>query len=183
MLPGDYDTVAQLELEPLYPGELYTGIKKTLERKNKFYRSRVILIVENREGNITDWVNFDKKSEAIPFMSGATGYVVKGDDVTISLPKVCSSYAEGKTGNMRVRLISAEDRFGKDLCLPADSFEIVAEFALDPLSAGMEYTNVQKHLRAENHFRRKQPIITLSEYEHGTYVIKDWHYLPEDKHL
>lgn len=45
MLPGDYDTVISFELEPLFAGELYTNIKKTIERKSKLYRPRVILIV------------------------------------------------------------------------------------------------------------------------------------------
>lgn len=180
MLPGDYDTIAQFDLQPLYAGELYTGIKKELERKNKFYRPYVILIVENKEGNISDWVNFDKKTQPIPYMHGATGYTVKGDDVTISLPKVCTTYEHEKTGHLRVRLLSAEGRFGKELNLDPDSFEIVAEFLMEPLGAGLEYTNVYQHLQAINHFRRKQAIITLSEYENGVYVVKDWHYFPSD---
>lgn len=105
---------------------------------------------------------------------------MKGDDIFISLPKITSSYSEGRTGNLRVRLLSTEEKFGKEISLNSDSFDVVAEFSAEPLSAGTEYTNVQKHLKSINHFRRRNAIITLSEYEQGAYLIKDWHYFPEE---
>lgn len=31
--------------------------------------------------------------------------------------------------------------------------------------------------------RRSQAILTLAEYEHGGYIIKDWHYFPPDPNV
>lgn len=47
---------------------------------------------------------------------------------------------------------------------------------VDPLPVGSN-TSIKTTLPMSNHPRRKNIVITLSEYENGSFWIKDWRYL------
>lgn len=45
VLPHTYDSIGQFQLESLFAGELFSDVKKGFERKNKFYRPHVALLL------------------------------------------------------------------------------------------------------------------------------------------
>lgn len=136
-------------------------MKKEVERKNRFWRPHTILLLEEG-GDIVDWVNFRNKANGIVVMRGDTGFNTKGDEIEISIDRIVASHTTTKSGHLRVRLLSSEGKFGDKSYLSSDSYEVAAEFILEPLLPGTEYENIRRKVQSLNHARRKQSILTLS---------------------